>query len=219
MNITSKPVLLSVPVVIVTALVVVLALWAMGMTGSGGAVLGGASSNAGLVWNVEYWHRNADGDLLFYKKDKNALTAVGKEIAMERLIKVGAGDITSTTAQLQEADAFDNIVLLNAVFGSFPITSGKILAAVDGSNGSGDCNPCDGDFTDGGGNGTGDGTVDVIFTASGAATTAEMHLVKAANQEASKSNIVAADVLATLPVVVTLANNDTLQIKWTIDVD
>ena len=159
MRITSKPALLTVPVVMFITLVAVLALWATGNIGANGGGGGtGASSDIGLVWNVEYWHRNADGDLLAYKKDHNAFTANGKEMAMERLIKVGAGNLadTSTTPQLIEADAYNKIVLQTTDDeGDSIIESAKIALLMDGG-GTGDANPMPGSFSDGGGDGTGD---------------------------------------------------------------
>ena len=64
-----------VPAVMVTVLVAVLALWAWGPIGGSGA--SGPSSNASLVWNVEYWHRNADGEVLQHKIDHNTVTGTG----------------------------------------------------------------------------------------------------------------------------------------------
>lgn len=111
MRVAARPLTIGVPVLLALALAAFLALWLWG--GVGGT---GASSNAGLTWNVEYWQRSASGVLLDHQKLSNALTAVGKEAAMERLIRAGGGDLsdTGTTAQLQEVDTFDNIVLMNA---------------------------------------------------------------------------------------------------------
>ena len=89
MRIASKPVLLTVPVVMFIALVAVLALWANGNLGGSG--ISGASSNAGIVWNVEYWHKNADGDVLQNKKAHNTVTTNGLDAAVERLIDAESG--------------------------------------------------------------------------------------------------------------------------------
>ena len=222
MNIMSKPVLIGIPMLMVATVVAVMALWALGLIGVSGV---GTNSVASLGWNVEYWHRNADGELLEYKKSHNALTALGLEHAMERLIIASSGQTTLTfanpaAAQIGEANAFDNIVILKTDDTSGDIDAGNIALLIDGG-GTGDCNPCDGTYADGGGDG-GDGKVTVVFTATGTVTTNEMQLVKTADEDTADGGAVtisANDVLAVLNLQVTLANTDTLTITWTIDVN
>ena len=222
MRIASKPVLLTVPVVMFIALVAVLALWANGSLGANG--IGGATTSASMTWNVEYWHRNADGDLLAYKKDHNAFTANGKEMAMERLIKVGAGNLadTSTTPQLIEADAYNKIVLQTTDDeGDSIIESAKIALLMDGG-GTGDANPMPGSFSDGGGDGTGDGSIAVTFTKTGAGTVTltEMSLVAGEEDDTlvgGAADIAVIDVLAVINLDVTLSPTDTLTVTWTVD--
>ena len=85
------------------ALVAVLALWATGSINGNG--IGGASSNASLTWNVEYLHKNADGDVLQKNRAHNTVTVEGLETAMTRLISDGSVAAGGT-------DAFDNILLM-----------------------------------------------------------------------------------------------------------
>lgn len=221
MRMNSKQALLGVPVIMFVALVAVLAMWATGTVGGNG--VGGNSSSTALGWNVEYWHRNADGDLLGHKKSHNAFTNNGLEIAMERLIKVGAGDLSdaTTTTNLIVEDAFNKIVLLNVDDTSGDIDASAILQLVDGQGSPAIANPAVGTFSDGGADGLGDGSIAVTFTASGSATATQMQLVKAAPADTTSSGtlISASDVLAVIEIDVTLANTDTLTVTWTVDAD
>lgn len=220
MRMSSKSALLGVPVVMFVALVAVLAMWATGTIGGNG--IGGNSSSTALGWNVEYWHRSADGELLGHKKSHNAFTDNGLEIAMERLIKVGAGDLadTSTTTNLLQGDSFNQIVLLDTDDTTGVIEAANILLLVDGGS-PGTANPATGSFSDGGADGLGDGSIAVTFTASDAATATQMQLVKAAAEDTSDgaAEIAVADVLAVIEIDVTLANTDTLTVTWTVDAD
>ena len=87
MRIARKPLVFGTSAVMVTAIVALFALWAWIFVG------GGPTSNAGLTWNVEFWHHNADGKLLQHKQASNAIVASGLEHAVERLIAAGSGDI------------------------------------------------------------------------------------------------------------------------------
>ena len=243
MRFAGKPVMFGVPVVMVTLLLTVLALWAWGPIGGSAS---GAGSNAGLVWNVEYWHRNAAGEVLQHKKDSNAIVASGLEHAVERLIAASSTVINlaftdPAAAEIGEANAFDQIVLMNAddnldtsgaggTGASDGIDSTQILLLVDGGGGnnSGQTaggvknNPADGLYADVGTISDGDGKVTLQFLADGnpdAAT--QMHLVKAAPDDTAgaAADIVAADILATIEISVDLADTDTLTITWTVDVD
>ena len=167
-----KPVVFGIPVVMVTALVAVLALWAWGPIGGGGS-----TSNASLVWNVEYWHRNADGEVLQHKIDHNTVTVEGLDAANLLLIDedatLASGNPTTDT------DNYDQILLMDVNLATRPITSapisGDILLLVDGGddgNNTGQdtdavhTNPADGlDAATGGG--SGDGTVTSQFLAVG----------------------------------------------------
>ena len=224
MRIASKPVLLTVPVVMFIALVAVLALWSNGSLSGNG--IGGATTSASMTWNVEYWHRNAAGDLIEYKKEHNAFLKNGKEIAMERLIKVGAGHLqdTSTATGLIQTDAFNKIVLqvTDNDSDSSPnaIETGLISLTVDGDNGtSGSQNPATGSFSDGGGDGTGDGSIAVTFVADDTSVLSEMSLVAAPPDDTDNGSveIAIADVLAVISLSVTLESTDTPTVTWTID--
>lgn len=247
MRITTNPVLLGVPVLMVGAMVAVLALWATGTIGGSG--IGGNNSSAGIFWNVEYWHKNAAGEVLQHKQARNAIQASGREHAMERLIAAQSTDIalpfaTVNAAEIGEANAFDQILLMNAddnltnggaggVGCSDGIDSTQILLLVDGgagvdndgaapSAGSVHTNPADGSYTNVNTTSDGDGKVQVVFLANGDPGVAtQMHLVKAIPDDTASggaADIVANDCLATIEITVDLDNTDTLTITWTLDI-
>ena len=219
--------------VIIATLVAVLALWPWGSSGGAGR----STSTIGLVWNVEYWHRNAEGEVLQHKKASNAIVASGLEHAVERLITAADADATlaftnPAAAEIGEANAFDQIVLMDTDdAASDGLLAANILLDVDGGTGNNagqaaggvENNPADGAYADVGTTSDGDGKVTVKFLADGnpdAAT--QMHLVKAAVDDTTDSGaaaIAAADVLATIEISVDLADTDTLTIEWTIDFD
>lgn len=220
MRITSKPVLLGVPMLMVAAMVAVLALWAMGIMGGGGGVFGGPSSVAGATWNVEYWHRDSEGNLLAYGKDHNAVTAEGLDAAVDHLLSQSVQD------GLGADTAFDKIILLSANASSDPASNGftntNIVLDIDGTNvpGGTDFNPANGVLSGTGGL-DGVGVITVTFVSDvDSNAILQMGLVNtpaidtAGNPEAA---IAAADILASLDITVTLNTNDTLQITWTID--
>ena len=214
MNITGKPVVFGAPIIVVSVLVAVMALWSWGPIGAHGD---GVTSTAGLSWNVEYWHRNSDGLVLGHQKQHNAMTGVGIEEAMLRLIKEGelsGGD----------ADTFDQIVLMNTDDSADDgLLAANILLDVDGTNNADgvESNPADGGFTDVGTTTDGDGKVTVTFLAQGDPQPAtQMHLVKAAPNDTADGGgtaVAAADVAATIEISVDLADTDTLQVDWTIN--
>ena len=233
MRIIGQPVVFGIAAVIVTTLVAALTLWAWESSGG----VGRSTSTIGLVWNVEYWHRNAEGEVLQHKKASNAIVASGLEHAVERLITAADADATlaftnPAAAEIGEANAFDQIVLMDTDDdASDGLLAANILLNVDGGTGNNagqaaggvENNPADGAYADVGTTSDGDGKVTVKFLADGnpdAAT--QMHLVKAAVDDTTASGaaaIAAVDVLATIEISVDLADTDTLTIEWTIDFD
>ena len=218
MRLTARPVVFGAPLLV--ALALGMALWAWGLAASGGT-----TSPVSATWNVEYWQRSAAGELLDHKILSNAVQNAGLEVAMERVINAGATIVDPAGTTMAESNTFDQIVLMNlddAAAGG--ILAANILLLVDGSNvcGGVDNNPADGAFSDGGGDGVGDGTVAVTFCARGdAAAATQMHLVKAAVDDTVVSGaaaIVVGDVLATIEISVDLADTDTLTVNWTLDV-
>ena len=217
--------------VMATSMVAFVAIWAWV------PVVGGPTSNAGLKWNVEYWHRDADGELLQYGKDSNAIVASGLEHAMERLIAAEDADAAlaftnPAAAEIGNANAFDQIVLMDTDdAASDGLLAANILLLVDGGTGNnagqaagGDANnPADGAYSNPGANTTdGDGEVILQFLADGdPAVATQMHLVKAPfdNTGDGAVAIAAEDILATIEITVDLADTDTLTVTWTLDVD
>ena len=230
-NISEKRVMLGIPGVILFTTGVVLALWAWGPVGDSPS-----TSTAGVSWNVEYWHRTAEGRVLEHKRTSNAIVASGLEHAMERLIAGNDSDATLAftdpgAAEIGEANTFDQIVLMDTDdAASDGLLAANILLNADGGTGgnAGQAaggtknNPADGAYSDVGDTSDGDGKVTLKFLADGnpdAAT--QMHLVKAAVDDTADgaAAIDAADILATLEISVDLADTDTLTIEWTIDLD
>ena len=181
-------------------------------------------SGATIKWNVEYWHKNAEGDVLVYKKDSNAIVASGLEHAMERLIAAKSTDAAlaftnPAAAEIGEANAFDQIVLMNTDDAAFDdLAAANILLLVDGGTGDNlgqaaggnKWNPADGAYADVGDTTDGD-----------PAAATQMHLVKAGVDNTGDGAVLinAVDILATIEISVDLADTDTLEITWTIDVD
>ena len=221
MRIASKPVLLTVPVLMFITLVAVLALWATGtISGSG---IGGNSSTAQLMWNVEYWHRNAEGEVLQHKKDHNLVTPLGLDAANVRLI---GPQVLVNLGEGSDIDTYDQIVLANVnLADGTPLAAGNILLLVDGGTGDNsgqvvgapNFNPADGAYAVGA---TGVGTVTNQFLAqTGISGTAlEMRLIKTLpdNTADGAVGVALADTLAIISINVTLADTDTLTITWTL---
>ena len=216
--------------VMVASVVIMMALWSFTPIG------GGPSSNAALTWNVEYWHHNADGELLQYKQEHNAIVASGLEHASERLIAAADADAALAfgnpgATEIGEANAFDQIVLMDLDdAASDGLLAANILLLVDGGTGNnagqaagGDANnPADGAYSNVGDTTDGDGSVTLQFLADGdPAAATQMHLVKAGidNTGDGAAAIVADDILGTIEISVDLADTDTLTVTWTIDVD
>lgn len=234
MRITGNPIMLGVPFLAVSALVAVLALWAWGPLGatSGG---GATTSTANMVWNVEYWHHNADGDVLQHRTAHNTVTGVGVEAAMERVINASLdlGSQTDGAGLLTEANTWDQIALMNA---ANDVTDGvaaiEILDEVDGGSaqnadraaGGAQFNPADGAYTDSGTttDGKGDVTLQFLAEAGNPAAALRMVLGKFAardNVDDAGAALAAADILAFIDINVDLAATDTLTITWTLDID
>ena len=214
--------IVGVPVVMVTALLAVLALWAWGPLGTSGDV---QSSNATLFWNVEYWHRNAAGEVLQHKIDRNAVTPLGKDAANVRLI---GPQLLVNLSEALDIDTYDQIVLANVdLADGTPLAIGDVLLLVDGGTGDNagqtvgvpNFNPADGVFAAGA---TGVGTVTNQFLAqtgiSGSAL--EMRLVKTLPDDTDVSAVAIplSDTLAIITINVTLADTDTLTVTWTITI-
>lgn len=211
------------------AAVVLLSIWFF-------APIGGGSTSAALKWNVEYWHHSADGELLQYEKSHNAIVASGLEHAMERLIAAADADASlgftnPGAAEIGEANAFDQIVLMNTDdAASDGLLAANVLLLVDGGTGnnagqaSGGVanNPADGAYSNVGTSSDGDGSVTLQFLADGdPAAATQMHLVKAGVDDTGDGAVAIAadDILATIEISVDLSDTDTLTITWTIDVD
>ena len=217
MSLRAKPIIFGTPMLI--ALGTFAVMWALFGGGSGN------SSPLGLTWNVELTQTDAAGNILYNEKLHNAIQSNGLEDAMLRLIDVSAAGDKSG-----ETDAYDQIVLMNVDdTASDGLLAANILLLVDGGTGNNagqdadavHNNPADGAFTDGGGDGTGDGTVTLKFQAVGdPAAATQMHLVKSGVDDTAAAGAAAInsdDIAATIEISVDLADTDTLTVTWTID--
>ena len=185
------------------------------------------------MWNVEYWHRNADGEVLQYKKNSNAIVENWLEHAMERLIAELDADASlaftdPAAAEIGTANAVDQIMLMNTDDTTGVREGANILLLVDGTNNvdAAHFNPADGAYSNPGAITTdGDGEVSVTFLAQGnPVVTTQMQLVKAPLDDTTIGSpavpdVAAVDVLAVIEITVDLADTDTLTVTWTIDVD
>ena len=225
-----KSVVFGVPVVMLTVLVAVLALWAWGPLGASGD---GPSSNATLVWNVEYWHRNAAGEVLQHKKDHNTVTVEGIDRANALLID--STQILANNSDATDNDTYDQILLMDVNLATRAITAAPqaadILLLVDGGTGNNtgqntdgvNHNPADGAYA-AGATDSGDGTVTVQFLAQSGDPPAalQMRLVKAIPDDTATTccaTITLADTLAVIAINVDLADTDTLTITWTLNLN
>ena len=217
MILRAKPLIFGTPLMI--ALGTLALMWALFGIGSG------ADSPLGLTWNVELTQRDAGGNVLYNEKLHNAIQDNGLEDAMLRLLDASAAGDKSG-----ETDAYDQIVLMDTDDDpSDGLLAANILLTMDGGNGNNSGqnqdsvhnNPADGAFSDGGGDGTGDGRVTLMFlSVSCDCTATQMHLVKAPVDDTNASGaaaIASTDILATIEISIVLDDGDTLTVTWTID--
>ena len=186
---------------------------------------------------MEYWHHNAEGDLLLYRKDHNTITGVGLEAAMQLVINASLdiGTQTDGDGLLTEVNTWDQIALLDTADGvTDGVTAANILLKVDGGPaqnlaqgaGAAKYNPADGAYTDTTGSGTdGKGEVTLKFLADGNPDAAVQMVLgrfpieNNSDDNDASNNLASTDILASITINVDLADTDTLTITWTLDFD
>jgi hypothetical protein len=236
MRLKAKPIIFGVPVLLVAGLVLGLSLWAWGpLVASGG---GGVKDGLTYKGIVEYTVTGPDGVLKDHKVYHNAVNITpGFDAAAARL--TGAqftSDLDLAGAANEEGqglDAFSKILAAKVVRSSAAAGSGTAddYGTTDGLVSLGDNQA---DVTVGNNpaqasaanlsvtaDGTGVATIKVTFQAEATQAIAELALVKTAAIAAALdiSAIVDAAVLATQAVTITLENNDTLDVTWTVDIN
>jgi hypothetical protein len=170
---------------------------------AGGFYLGLSRENSGVTDRgtvaglIEYTVRDASGNIKMSRLIHNTTMAALLNDARARL------GVDGTTLASNNSDLYDNIQACSAATSGASCTLSSAL----------DANPADGTNT----SETESGNYKVVktFTASGASTIAELQLTRgAATSGTAETNIGAFQ-----GVSITLANGDTLQITWTIDID
>ena len=216
MRLTAKPVVFGTPVLI--AVGTFLLLW----------MVMGATTNGGLTDSVEYkgfvtWeHFSADGTLIKSYSSHNALNVDnGLDDTVNRLIGGMTTDIQLTSGTAGEGnEAFARIFLADTARNdvSSAYDPGDVAETI-GSQTADDsvgANPSQGVVTAASGGG-GSGTVAETFEAEGAETVVELALVSTFSEDVSgDATPTDREILATQTVNITLADEDTLAITWTV---
>ena len=199
MRLTARP-LISVPVLLALAAAAFLAMWAWSPAGGGGLTESGRTNV-----NVEYTVRDAFGVIKAHGLLHNATTDNLLDDAADRLSTTG---ITTATANI-----YSNITLCST-------NPNATLNNSDGFTPAGICtltsnvgtNPVVSSVTPG----TASYTAVTTFTASGAATIAELQLSKNLSASTAPANV---DLGASQDVSITPASSDTLEITSTVTIN
>jgi len=176
-----------------------------------------ATERIGYNGIVEYAIRDASGRVKEHRVLHNAVLGEALETAMKRLIDPSTG-VTADT------DTFRRIGALNTntddpVDG---VLAASVTTLLDGDTGAaGDQNPANAAFADVGTTTDGQGRVQLTFTATGNASIRRIVLTKAPvdNTADGAAAITSANILAHQAVTIDLANGDTVQFTWTINLD
>lgn len=169
---------------------------------------------------VEYTVRDAQGNVKAHSVWHNTVLASALETTMRRLIDNTVG-VTADTDTFRRIAALNNNEADDAIVGGILSTSVTLLLDGDGVAG-GNQNPAAGTYADVGTTTDGQGRVQLTFTAAGAATIERLLLTKAGVDDTAVGGAVAiaeADIVAWQDVSIVLANADTLQITWTVNLD
>ena len=172
-------------------------------------------ASAGISGIIEYTVRDADGKLKEHGIIHNTVNAEALNETFNRIAATASGGAFDGIAALSVATSTDNP--------ADGVLSTSIELLLDGDGGTGgDQNPADGTVTTDFGSETGNGTVAVTFTATGAADVLQIVLTKATEDDTTDGAlaIVDADIFAYVDVPdISLTTNDTVTYTWTVDVD
>ncbi len=174
-------------------------------------------SNQGVRGIVTYRVVDASGILIESGQFHNTVNDEGKNETFNRIAGTATGG------------SFDGIAAMDVAVGvddpADGVDSTSITLTLDGDSGTGgEQNPADGNVTTDFGTETGNGTVDVTFTATSDSTSIfQIVLTKSVEDDTLLGGALAiadADIFAYVDVPdITLNTSDTVQYTWTVDVD
>lgn len=174
-------------------------------------------SNQGVRGIVTYRVVDASGILIESGQFHNTVNDEGKNETFNRIAGTATGG------------SFDGIAAMDVPVGTDDpadgVDSTSITLNLDGDSGTGgEQNPADGNVTTDFGTETGNGTVDVTFTATSDSTSIfQIVLTKSVEDDTLVGGALAigdADIFAYVDVPdITLNTSDTVQYTWTVDVD
>ena len=209
MRMTAKPIAIGVPALLAIALAVVLALWALGWGGGGGAM----TEEASITGVIEYYVRDSN----------NAVTEhmVIHNTTLDGFVNAAANRL-SVAQTVAATDVYENLQLCDVNNTGDVCTTSQLIASIKDAAGGAANNPAGAADTDvSGPGGVADGVgsyqvQDTFFCGSG-------DCAKILKLELTAGNGAAGTADATLgafqAVDVTLASGDSIQITWTVDID
>ena len=178
-------------------------------------VQGGTSARTGIKGIVEYTVRGPDGKIKEHAIIQNTVNDEGLNDTFNLITASGNG-------------TYDGIAALSVAVGTDDPADGVLASSItlllDGDSGTGgEQNPADGTVTTDFGTETGNGTVDVTFTATGSADIRQIVLTRATEDDTligGAAAIADADIFSYVDVPdISLSASDTVTYTWTIDVD
>lgn len=175
----------------------------------------GTSARTGIKGIVEYTVRGPDGKIKEHQIIHNTVNNEGLNYTFNLITAAGLG-------------VHDGIVAMSVAVGTDDPSDGVLASSItlllDGDSGTGgEQNPADGTVTTDFGTETGNGTVDVTFTATGSADIRQIVLTRATEDDTlvgGAAAIADADIFSYIDVPdISLSASDTVTYTWTIDVD
>ena len=212
MRFTRKPMAIGAPVALAIALLVLLAMWAWGGFGGGSSL----AERTSLTGTLEYTVRDTDGIVKLHKVIPNTTTTGGLNAAASRL---------SVAQTVAATDVFENLQLCDVNNTADVCTTAQLVGDIKVAVAGAANNPAgaaDTAVTGPGGVADGVGSYqvqDTFFcdTAGGGSCTKILKLeLTAGNGTAGTADSTLAAFQA---VDVTLADEDSIQVTWTIDID
>ena len=205
---TAKPIAIGVPALLAIALAVVLALWALGGSGGGGAL----AEEAGVTGIIEYSVLDSGGVVKAHEVIHNTTVSGFLNAAASRLSV--AGTVAAT-------GVYENLQLCNINNTGDVCTSGQLIANIKDAAGGAANNPAGAaDTTVTGPSGVADGVgsyqvQDTFFCGGTCAKILKLELTAGAATVGSADGVLG----AYQAVDVTLSSGDSLQLTWTVDID
>ena len=178
-------------------------------------VQGGTSARTGIKGIVEYTVRGPDGKIKEHDIIYNTVNVEGLNDTFNLITATGLGThdgIAALSVTVATDDPSDGVL------------ASSITLLLDGDGGTGgEQNPADGTVTTDFGTESGNGTVAVTFTATGAADVRQIVLTRSVEDDTlvgGAAPIADADIFAYVDVPdISLTASDTVTYTWTVDVD